>query len=282
MFPLFTESSEQEHGVFCDFHTHLLDEPEYAEALAETARSLGFDRLCIGAGEARYGMVSNEEVLRHAESYPELFVPFACVRLGSEAPAQVETLRRWGFQGLRVSAPPGPYDAAELFGVYEAAAALGMPILFHTGLLPRTDLDGALGLHSEWTRPVYLDTLARRLPGLKIVGTALGCPWYEEAAEMLRCHENVFFDLSGPTVRRRGPGFFRALLGPEDTSALGRRQGPSGWSKIIFGSAARCEDIASVERDHRRLFRALALPEELVGDIMGGNAARLLRLAPGG
>jgi len=265
--------------MLCDFHVHLADEPRYADALAETARNMGFDKLCIGGGDACYGLASNEEALRCAQSYPELFVPFARVHLGVDGPHRVEELCALGFKGLRVAGASAPYDAAEFFPVYEAACVLGMPVLFHTGLLPVTSLDRALDVRCGRVRPIHLDTLARQLPDLKIVGSGLGRPWYEEAAEILRRHENVFFDLSGHVLRQRGTAFFRGLLSVEGGAALGQAEGHSAWSKIVFGSAVPHEEIASVERDYERLFRALALPEAVIADIMGGNAARLLGLA---
>ncbi len=265
--------------VLCDFHAHLYDEPNYAEILAESAQNLGFDKLCIGGGEARYGMASNESVLTQAEVYPDLFVPFAFVRLGVDGPRVVEELSRAGFQGLRVCAPPAPYDAGEFFPVYEAAGALGMPVLFHTGFLPPTALDRAMDVRSDRMRPVHLDTLARQFPALNIVGCGLGGPWYEEANETLRRHTNVFFDLSGAALRRKGLDFFRGLLGSQAASVLPEPAVEAVWPRILFGTAVRSDEIASVERDYQRLFRSLALEDEVVSGIMGGTAARLLGLS---
>jgi len=191
----------------------------------------------------------------------------------------VEALCRLGFKGLRIAEATAPYDAPEFFPAYEAACALGMPILFHTGLLPVTPLDRAFDVRCERMRPIHLDTVARQFPGLKIVGSGLGRPWYEEAAEMLRRHENVFFDLSGHVLRQRGAAFFRSLLSAEGGSVLGQPDSRSAWSKIVFGTGVPHEEIPSVERDYQRLFRALTLPEAVTTDIMGGTAARLLGLA---
>jgi len=267
--------------MICDFHAHLLDEPGYADALAETAQTLGFDKLCVSGGEARYGLASNEEALAQAKRYPELFVPFAHVRLGVDDAVAVERLRQQGFRGLRVCGPPAPYDAPEFFGLYEAACSLGMPVLFHTGILPPTPLDRALDVRCERMRPVYLDTLARQLPELKIVGTGLGFPWCEEAVATAQAHENVFFDLSAGVLRRRGLGLLRALLSPHEGQMLGQPEAGGAWARIVFGSAVRYGEMAAVERDYRRLFRALALPERIVEAIMGGNAAALLGLQAG-
>ena len=265
--------------MLCDIHTHLYDEPDYAEALAETAKNLGFDKLCIGGGESRYGIVSNDDVLECAQTYPDLFVPFAVVRLGIDGPAAIEEFGEAGFKGIRVYGPPAPYDEIGFFSVYETVQALKMPVLFHTGFLPRTPLDRALDVRVDNMRPVCLDTIARQFPALKIIGCGLGAPWFEEASETLRRHENVYFDLSGEALRRKGAEFYRGLLGSETTSVLDEPGKGDAWSRILLGTAVRCEEIASVERNYQRLFRALALRAEVVEDIVGGNAQRLLGVA---
>ena len=267
--------------MLCDFHAQLFDESGYAEELTETAKNLGFDKLCIGGGEARFALASNAEVLRQAETYPELFIPFAFFRLGKDDAYVVEELHRRGFRGLRVSAPPAPYDASEFAEVYEAAEVLHMPVLFHTGLLPPTPLDRAFAGRSEWMRPICLDTLARLFPGLRIVGCGLGMPWCEEAAEVLAHHGNVFFDICVATLRKKDLQFFRSLLGGPSNVVLEEQPSRTLWTKIVFGSGVRHEEIASVERNYQRLFRSLALPQEVIEAIMGGTAARLLGISGG-
>jgi predicted TIM-barrel fold metal-dependent hydrolase len=261
-----------------DFHTHLYDDAEYADVLAETAQNLGFDKLCIAGGEARYGMAPNEDVLEHARTYPDLFVPFAFVQLGKTGAADVEHLWSLGFRGLRVYGPPASYDSAEFYPVYEAAQTLGMPILFHTGFLPATAMDRALDVRVDRMRPVHLDAIARKFPSLKIVGSGLGAPWFEEACEVMRRHKNVYFDLSGDALRRKGADFYRSLLGSETASVLDDQCRGEAWTRVLFGTAVRYDEIAAVERDHQRLFRALALKQEVVENILSGNAARLLGL----
>ena len=49
-----------------DFHVNVYDEAGYGDALAETAKNLGFDRLCIAGGEPCYGLAANSEVCRQA------------------------------------------------------------------------------------------------------------------------------------------------------------------------------------------------------------------------
>lgn len=259
-----------------DFHAHLLNEGGYAQALAEAARTLGFDALCLGGGKPCYGLATNEEVLEHARTYPDLFVPFADLELGRDGAARVEEMADAGFRGLKVSAPPKPYDDPDFFPVYEAARALGLPVLFHTGYVPATPMDRALGVRCEHMRPVYVDTVARHFPGLRVVGTSLGSPWCEEAFETLRNNDNVFFDLSGEVLKRKDLGYFRNLIRSGTDSGLGGRRTENPCSRLVFGSGAHVEEIEGVERYYQRLFRSLAVEDEVKERVMGGTARRLL------
>lgn len=265
--------------MLIDFHAHLYDEPGYGEALAEAARNLGIDRLCICGGEGRYDLAANAEVRRQADSYPEFFIPFAHVNLGEDGAATVERLSRAGFVGLCVWGPPAPSDDQRFFPLYEAAQALEMPVLFHTCFLPPTPLDRARRLRTAHARPLHLDTLARYFPQLKIVGVGLGCPWCEEAAEVLRQHANVYFDLSGDVLRRKGAEFLGALLRPLQAALWDQSAAGDLWGRIVFGSGVRHDEIASVERDHQRVFRSLALGAEDIGAVMGHTAGRLLGIS---
>ncbi len=266
--------------MLIDFNVPVYQESGYGEALAETAKNLGVNRLCIAGGQSRYGLAANAEVRRIADSYPELFVPFARIKPGRDDASTVERMHRIGFAGLCFWAPPAPYDDERFAGIYEAAQALDMPILLHTGFLPPTGLDRAMKVRSENMRPVYLDTVARCFPDLRVLGTGLGNPWYEEAVETMRRHDNVFFDLSGDVLRRRATDFLRTLFGQSNAPLWEEESSYNVWDHVVFGSGVRHEDIASVERDYQRVLRSLALDQTDIDGVMGGTAARLLSIAP--
>lgn len=265
--------------MLIDFHVHLYDEPGYGESLAETARNLGIERMAIGGGEARYGLAANAAVRRLADSYPDLFVPFARVNLRSEGADRVERYSRTGFRGLRVCGPPAPYDSREFFPVYEAADALGLPVLFHTGFLPPTQLDRASGVRVEHMRPVHLDTVARCFPGLRIVGVGLGRPWLQEAVEVMRYHPGVHFDLSRDLFRVVGVDELSRLLKPASSVFWEATRGGNVAGQLVFGSGTRSEHIAATERDYQRLFRAMGLAPDDIDRIMGANAAEILGIS---
>ena len=263
--------------MFIDFHVHLHDEPGYAESLAEIAQSMGLDRLCVGGTET-VGLASNDAVMAQCATYPELFVPVAAFPLGEWGPRRVGELARQGFRGLCVSAPPAPYDDERFFPVYEAAQAEGLPVLFHTGLLPPTPADKALDVRCERMRPVYLDTVARFFPELQVIGAGLGAPWFAEACQVLRLHENVFYDLSGAVFRTNAPSELARFFHAEKVNLTSGGSESNACTRLLFGSGVRCEELSTLERDYQRFFRSLALKDGIIERIMGENAARLLGL----
>jgi len=266
--------------MLIDFHTIVRDEPGYGEALAETARNLGFDRLCIGGGEPRYSLVSNSAIRRLADSYPGLFVPFARLQLGQDGPEVVERFAQVGFAGLRIWAPPAPWDDDAFSPVFAAAESLQMPVLCHTGLLPRTSLDAASAVRPDNARPIHLDLVARRFPALKLIGVGLGRPWYDEAVETMRLNPNIYFDLSGGVCRVKSAQFLSELLHPGAESASPWQESNMGGhgERLLFGTAMPLSEIEAAERNSRRLFRAMGLETDAIDGIMGATAAHLLGL----
>ncbi|MFW6457175.1 MAG: amidohydrolase family protein [Planctomycetota bacterium] len=262
--------------MIVDCHVPVYDEAEYAPMLAETAQNLGIDKLCLMSGRQRYRCVGNDQVLEYSHKYPDMFIPIAHLDLAEARPENVQKLVLDGFCGIRVDVPPAPYDDAQFYGVYEAAATVGVPLFFHTGFVPRSTLDKAINPRMRHMRPSCLDTIARRFPGLDLVGCGLGGPWYEEAAETLRWNENVYFDLSGCSIRNRGAAFFRSVFGPFSGPFSGKNYRGGLWERIMFGTGAHYKHLAAVESGYRRLLHSLAVSDDVVSDIMAGNALKLL------
>jgi hypothetical protein len=62
---------------------------------------------------------------------------------------------------------------------------------------------------------MYLDTLAREFPDLTLVGAHLGNPWYDEAAEAARWNPNLYFDMTGSTLVKKGANLAFFRQGPD-------------------------------------------------------------------
>jgi uncharacterized protein len=219
----------------------------------------------FGMLSAWYGpagpLISNEEVARHVEAYPNRFAGLASVDLRDPAGA-VRELRRCvadlGFKGLRLlpwlwELPP---NHRLYYPLYAACVELGVPFCTqagHTGPLRS----------SEPGRPIpYLDDVALDFPDLVIVAGHIGYPWTEEMIALARKYPNVYIDTSAYTAKRY----------PRELVDYMRSRG--GRHKVLFGSnfpmiapEAALADVGSLELD-----------DETAGLFLGGNAERVFAL----
>lgn len=226
-------------------------------------------RLAPGVAEAR------EEALSVYRSSGGRLLPTATVD-PSRGPQEVE--RVLGGWAASEEAPraiklyPGyqPYAITEtrVEPVYAWAERRAIPVFVHLG--DTSDPDGRL----RHTRPLDLDEVAVRWPGVHFVLCHLGNPWIEEAAEVIRKNENVYGDTSGllnpfapryaALVRRMTERLRHALY------AVGEP------AKLLYGSDWPISSLA----DALGLVHALGLPAEEEDAILGENARSLLRLPP--
>lgn len=259
-----------------DLHQHL-DTNTDPEPLVETYACLGVVKaVLLGMPPARMPG-SNEAVLKAARKYPDLFIPFVGFDLDRMTPAELKSFHEQGFRGVKLIAPDRPYDDPQYFPAYETAAALHLPCLFHLGIIanhPPWD-----NVNSNHMKPIHLDHVARRLPNLTLIGAHLGNPWFGEAAMACRWNPNLFFDLSGSTLKKKSPPFLGDLLwwrpgsrpyrSPDDTGA---------WDKICFGSDLSPEYIEDSINDYENMMHTLDLSPETRHNIWYANAARILGL----
>ena len=259
-----------------DCHHHVSEDPDHADRLAEECAKLGIAKvIALGFQESRRPG-ANARVLAAAAKQTDLILPFAGVDLENDTPETVAEYKAEGFRGLKFIGPPRAYNDPDYLPLYRAACEQHMVGLFHLGIIANgpawSDMD------SNRMRPIYLDHIARQIPEWKMIGAHLGNPWYEEATMSCRWNPNLFFDLSGSTLKKKSPEFLGGLLwwgpdtfykGPDKTYA---------WQKIVFGSDVAIESIHDVVNDYERVMDGLDLPEERRQDIWYGTAARVLGL----
>ncbi len=259
-----------------DMHQHL-HQTNTAEAMAEEYARLGVEKVVLQAWPPRRVPGNNDDVLAAHRKYPDLFVPFVGFDLDEMKPDDLVRFQEEGFVGIKFIGPSRPYNDASYFGVYEKACELGMPALYHLGIVgnyePWTDCD------SNLMRPIHLDHIARGFPEFKMVGAHLGNPWHEEAAMACRWNPNLFFDLTGSTLKKKTPEFIRSLLWWTPTTPHYRSpDGTHAWQKIVFGSDVNYYETRDVMRDYEVLMSALDLSPELQDAVWYGTAARILGL----
>ncbi|MDP7162833.1 MAG: amidohydrolase family protein [Phycisphaerae bacterium] len=267
--------------MIIDVHHHLSTEPDYAGKLVAECKRLKIAKVCLfgaGKGSFKTGTAGNDEVRKAMEEYPDTIVGFAYFDLGEDPPNKIDDFVAQGFKGVKFINPTRNYDDKDFFEVYARLEANGLPALFHLGIVARRAHDKAYDINNNRHRPVYLDTIARAFGQLNIIGAHFGNPWYEEAAMACRWNPNLYFDLSGSTLKCKPSAFLGQLLWWTPKTRYRDPQGRHAWEKIVFGSDVPCDEIEDVLNDYKKVMTKLKLPQKIQKEVLGGTAAGILGL----
>ena len=264
-----------------DAHSHLAPNIDALPRFEAACAELGVEKICFmgcewpGVGDDLSNGTIHEAMARR----PDLVVGFGGINLWEDVdPDQVNQLRDEGFRGIKLIVPPRPYHDESFYPYYERCAELKMPICFHLGIVARRE-DFTCRVDNNLMRPVYLDAIARSFPELTLWGAHLGNPWYEEATMSCRWNPNLFFDLSGSTLKKKKPAFLGELLWWTAETEYKSPDRSTAWQKILFGSDVAPEKIADVANDYENLITGLQLSEQTAHEIFYETAARTLRRA---
>ena len=276
-----------------DFHTHpvLIKEfvekyPDYEQATRHVFNignnfqpletfflqmdAAGIERavlLPIDCRRARKNAVSSNEQVVELCRRSDRFIGFASVDpLRKGAARELEgAIERMGLRGLKLDPSLQDFQPGDrrVFTVYEAAAALGIPLLIHTGMswAPETPL--------ELGHPLLLEPAIRRWSTLSFVLAHFGWPWVWEATALTLKYPNVYLDTSclyydGPTE------FFQSVFSKQIPTTVIER---SLRNKVVFGSNYPRVEIKNMVR----ALKSLALTEDCLNKILKENAERLLK-----
>lgn len=214
--------------------------------------------------------ISNEKLAAYVASHEKRLVGFAGIDPADSQRAIEEmqrTSRDLKLAGVAVApAAQGyhPTDSRAML-VYAEAAKLGLPVLFHTGVHPRS------AAKLEYAQPVLLDEVARELPDLRIVIAHLGFPWVNETLMLLAKHEHVFAETSW--VLHQPWQAYTALLSAYQFGVVDKLLFGSGFP---YASVSQCiEEIYGVNQ----LVHGTSLPtvpREHLRGIVERDALRLL------
>ena len=231
--------------------------------------------------------VPPDRVVEHAAGlqakYPGRFIAFAGIDpRRPKAPELLEwAIRKLGVRGLKLYPPMGfyPYDKAA-YPLYELCEAEELPVLFHTGEL-------SLAITApRFANPLYVQEVQARFPRLIVwLGHAGAKLWWDEAVTVAANGVNSYLELSvwiyHDTTEEEEELFLRRLALARD------RLGPH---RLLFGSdhvsGARVRGRAFLPKivrwfedlPERAAKLGISFTDEEMQLIMGGNAARCLRL----
>jgi predicted TIM-barrel fold metal-dependent hydrolase len=167
---------------------------------------------------------------------------------------------------IRLGYVKAPAEDPVFNRLYDYAESDNLPVLFHTGDTAFSTGDLVL------SHPLTLDGLANKREQLTIILCHFGNPWFEDVAELIYKHPNVYADISG-------------LITPSDAYAdkfvewLAKKISEAiyyagGAEKVIFGTdypvTTHSETLALVNR--------LEVKESDKEKILSHNAERVFRL----
>ena len=186
---------------FTDTHAHLIHNVDW-QLMDEIANEGLLKQAWLmhcPCTESGIEFANEDEVLECAKRYPGMYVPFGFMDF-LKGPAEVERLKEKGFTGLKAITPPKAYDDESFFPVYAKAAELGMPMLFHMGIISKglwrnEEIAGAPG--PCCMKPSMLDTVADLFPELILIHGHQGVPWISELWESLYYYPNVTCSVCG-------------------------------------------------------------------------------------
>ena len=213
-----------------------------------------------------HAALSSEALVAEAAAHTDVLIPFCSVdpHDGASAVARLRDLVASGARGLKLHPSLQAFAPNErsVYPLYEAAADVGVPIVFHTGQTGiGAGLPGGRGIKLRYSDPMLIDDVAADFPTLSIVLAHPSVPWQDAAISIATHKANVMIDLSGWS-----PKYLPAQL---VQAANGRLK-----HKVMFGS-----DYPLITPD-RWLgeFDALDIKADVRQLILKDNAARWLGL----
>ena len=216
--------------------------------------------------------------------------PHRLVGLGSvnlDDPRALELVDEFhaaGFRGLGELLNPlkNFYDPS-YWPIYERAEKYGMILLFHTGIVMRSNPEIPVDVSIERMRVTALDGIARRFPRLTLIAAHLGNPDYAWAGELARWHPNLYLDASGSSLIKlqNNYTFLKSIFwwsGVESPHTP--KSASSAFEKLVFASdvfGGELEEFdRSLERYHKML-DACGVPPAAQENIFAGTLWRILQ-----
>ena len=256
--PWVTEWMMQTHSVGYEDYINRYNDPG---AFEEFLSIEGVDYACVLAelSHITTGVCTNEQVRDFCRGRSRLIPfcdvnPYIFTNLGDELRHKVEDE---GFRGLKLYPTYQHYylNDQRMYPLYQAAQELGIPVLIHTGS------SIFKGSRIKYGNPLHLDDVAVDFPNLKLVMAHSGRGfWYEKAFFLSKMHANIYMEVAGlPPAKLLT--YFPELARNTD--------------KVIFGSD--WPGMPNIGRNMDAISK-LPIPAEGIENILGGNAAKLLRL----
>ena len=167
---------------------------------------------------------------------------------------------------IRLGYVKAPAEDPVFNRLYDYAESEKIPVLFHTGDTAFSTGDLVL------SHPLTLDRLANKREQLTMVLCHFGNPWFEDVAELIYKHPNVYADMSGLiTPSHAYAEQFVDWLAKKISEAI---YYAGGAEKVIFGT----DYPVTKHTEALTLVSRLEIEEGDKEKILWGNAERVFRL----
>ncbi len=224
--------------------------------------------LPIDCARARGDSVSSNEQVAELCSTSVRFIGFASVDpLKDGAARELEhAVSSMGLKGLKLDAALQDFEPRDsrVYGLYEVAEGLKIPVLLHTGM------SWAPGTLIERGHPMLLEEAIVRFSKVDFVLAHWGWPWVWEATALALKYPNVFLDTS--CLYYDSPKeFYQFVFSKQIPTTVLER---SLRNRIVFGSNYPRVEIKNMAH----ALGTLALTEGCLTKIFEENPGRLLGL----
>lgn len=288
---------------YLDIHMHF-DYGADLDAFVKAARRAKI-ACAVSACGPMFVQPGNDVVEEAFRKYPDTVIGMGYVALGrGDGPGTVEDLHARGFKGLKMIAPTKDYDDPEFYPVYAKAEELHMPILFHTGVVARSDVmlearrrEGkpvpphddprTFNISSKRMEPMCVDTIARAFPELDCIMAHFGSTGRRDVCQgIIRWNPNVYGDLTefswAFAVEDGTPGWRIEQEYVEYFLGILRPLGPRKYArKLLYATDTTVSSPELLEAkvaSHKAVYEALGFDEETQRAILRDTAVRLLGL----
>ena len=221
-----------DHHACSYFRRELKDIPQNAEQFASLYKKNDVTALLIGwhpSTVSEGARNSNEHVLDLARQFPDAF-PGILAALDTNA-SDLTAVARYAedlvnnpkVKGFKFHPPDQGFypNDKRFYDIWEIIQASGKPALFHVGFtVLGANTDGGSGIALDYGRQIYLDTLARDFPRMKVIAAHPGWRWEQELIGVVTHKKNLFVDTSGYLAEQLPELFQKAIGGRLQDKAL--------------------------------------------------------------
>ncbi len=212
--------------------------------------------------------VPNERVAEIVNRYPGRFIGFIGVdpHKGKAAAEEIDfCVKNLGLRAVALRPfMHGLYaNDSMYFPIYERCEELGAPVWIHTSANWTTKR------RMDYGRPLFLDDVCIRFPGLKVIAGHGGWPWVNEMVALAWRHENLYLDFSAHRPKylmKQGSGW-EMLLHFGNTTIRDKVLFGSDWLNLGIHISQIIEEV-----------RSLPLKPPVLEKWLGENAQRVFDL----